>query len=146
MTARACFNCEGYLPSKCNNPDSCRFETSPSNLDYCQAWKGYIPKEKKMDEYKDFTSWLKDRAAAFSDEIKDKMVEDGLLVYGTGAPKPKQGYCCDAFRKAVESKSGGIRKTDVEGSSVKPVWVSNVGWFQDHCFSCGKPTKPPIKS
>ncbi len=53
-----------------------------------------------------------------------------------------QEFCCDTFRKAVESKHGGIKRTDL-GKSL--AWISSVGWFQEYCFSCGNLTIPPIK-
>ncbi len=54
-----------------------------------------------------------------------------------------QKYCCDTFGKAVESKHGGINRTDL-GKSL--AWISSVGWFQTYYFSCGRPTIPPIQS
>ncbi len=59
--------------------------------------------------------------------------------------KPKQEFCCDTFRKAVESKHGGIYSVKIVGENGGIAWISDTGWFQEYCFSCGQETIKPIK-
>jgi len=54
--------------------------------------------------------------------------------------KPKQGYCCDEFRKAVNDNS--IVQGEVE---LCHYWKFGRGWVITNCFNCDQKPVPPIK-